>query len=79
MGGLRVVYVVDWVLLVRAILGTGRADIGGAVILAWRILIHGVIRGLREVRPCGNRNHDMGFSFSLLHSIHPKPLTTRIR
>ena len=79
MGGLRVVYVVDWVLLVRAILGTGRADIGGAVILAWRILIHGVIRGLQEVCPCGNRSHDIGFSLFLLHSIHHRPPTTRIR
>ena len=73
------VSVVGWVLLVEGVLGKGRADIGRAVVLVWGILIHRVIRGLREVRPRGIHSHGMGFSFSLLHSIHPKSPTTRIR
>ena len=77
-GDFRDVFVVDWVLFVEGVYSRGRVDIGRVVVLMWGILIHGVVRGLREVWPCGNHSHNIGFSLFLLHTIFPQPLITRI-
>ena len=64
-GDFRDVFVVDWVLFVEGVYSRGRVDIGRVVVLMWGILIHGVVRGLREVWPCGNHSHNIGFSLLL--------------